>query len=70
MNLADSYTDRSPTKSPAMRDAYAGLAEAEAALREAHAYGTRTDDWDPHHEAVAVTVEWHAEIGRLAVSRG
>lgn len=60
------YVDRSPAKSPAMRAAYDGLAAAEKTLADAHAYGYATGDWGPHHEAVAVTVEWHAEIGRLA----
>lgn len=49
-----------------MREAYAGLAAAEKAVGEAHEYGQATGDWEPHHEAVAVMVEWHAEIGRVA----
>jgi hypothetical protein len=48
-----------------MCDAYAGLAEAERSVAEAHAFGTSTDDWDPHHEAIEVMVEWHREIGRV-----
>lgn len=61
------YVDRTPPKSPEMLEAYAGLAAAEAALVEAHRYGHETGDWAPHHEAVAIMVEWHAEIGRIAV---
>lgn len=60
------YVDRSPPKTPAMTAAYAGLAEAERYVSECH----RDADWPAHHEAIAIMVEWHAEIGRLAVSRG
>ncbi len=67
MSVADStYVDRAPRKTPAMQAAYDGLAEAERAVAEAHAYGYATDDWQPHHEAVAVLIEWHGEIGRVA----
>ena len=63
------YVERTPPKSPAMKAAYAGLAEAEIALGEAHAYGMKTDDWEPHREATRVVVAWHAEIGRIAIAR-
>lgn len=62
------WVDRSPKKSPEMEAAYAGLATAEKAVSEAHSYGMATDDWEPHHEAITVMVEWHAEIGRVAQS--
>lgn len=60
------YVDRRPPQTPAMREAYAGLADAERAVSEAHAYGYATDDWQPHHEAITTLIEWHAEIGRVA----
>lgn len=71
MAVADStYVDRTPPKSPAMQAAYAGLAEAERAVADAHAYGNETGDWQPHHEAISVMVDWHAEIGRIALKGG
>ena len=59
------YVDRSPAQTPAMREAYAGLADAERYLRECHA----AEDWDAQREAIAIVVEWHAEIGRIALER-
>ena len=56
------WVDRSPKQSPEMKRAYAGLKEAEDNLAEAHA----AKDWEWHHEAVEIMVEWHAEIGRIA----
>jgi hypothetical protein len=52
-----------------MQEAYAGLAAAEKALADAHSFGYATDDWAPHREATATVVEWHAEIGRVALAR-
>ncbi len=58
------WVDRSPPKSKAMKAAYAGLAAAEEYLREVAADGAE----DEQREAIAITVEWHAEIGRLALA--
>ena len=58
------YVDRAPKKSPEMEAAYAGLAEAERYLGECHAAG----DWDAHHEATAIVIDWHREIGRIALA--
>lgn len=56
------WVDRAPKQSPAMKKAYAGLAEAEAYVADCHARG----DWEAHHKAVEIYVSWHAEIGRIA----
>ncbi len=56
------WVDRAPRKSPAMRAAYAGLADAEDYVAACHAAG----DWTSHREAVSVLVDWHREIGRIA----
>ena len=53
-----------------MKAAYAGLAEAQKYLEEAHAYGYETDDWSQHGEALEIYVEWHKEIGRIAQEEG
>jgi hypothetical protein len=47
-----------------MREAYAGLKVAEKYVAECHA----AEDWAAHREAVSIMVEWHAEIGRIAVA--
>ena len=60
------WINRAPKQSPAMKAAYAGLAQAEAYLREVHA----DKDWDAHHEAVAIMVDWHREIGRICQEEG
>ncbi len=59
------WVDRSPPKSKAMKAAYAGLAEAEEYLRQVHADGNDVEQ----REAIAIMVDWHAEIGRLAQAR-
>jgi len=56
------WVDRAPKQSPAMKQAYAGLADTERYLGECHA----DQDWEAHHDAVQYVVEWHAEIGRIA----
>lgn len=66
LKIDSAYVDRSPAKSPRMKEAYAGLAAAEAALAEAHSYGYATGDWEPHGEAVRTMVEWHHEIALIA----
>jgi hypothetical protein len=56
------WVDRAPKQSPAMKKAYAGLADAERYVAECH----RDEAWDEHHGAIQFMVEWHAEIGRIA----
>ena len=55
------YVDRAPRQSPAMKAAYAGLAEAEEWLR-----GCDPEDAEEHADGVEAIVAWHREIGRIA----
>jgi leucyl aminopeptidase (aminopeptidase T) len=56
------WVDRAPRQSPAMKAAYAGLAEAEDYVAQCHA----DEDWEAHREAISIMVDWHREIGCIA----